>query len=184
MSTNNHNGREVHFRAPWSMLVKVVTGVTSAFLIAVPIIGVTALPQSTPTFARCLMIVAPLLVLAGTALFIVRDYTVREGELLIQRLFWTTRIDLRPLISATINPEALRRSIRLCGSGGLFGIIGWFRNKQLGTYRAYATDPKRAVILKLPNRVLVVTPDRPEEFVAEIARPEGRVHRSNETRND
>jgi hypothetical protein len=59
-------------------------------------------------------------------------------------------------------------SIRTFGNGGLFSISGLFRNKTLGSYRAYATDPKRAVVLKYKKRTIVVTPDRPDVFAARI----------------
>ena len=72
------------------------------------------------------------------------------------------------LQSADLQPGALRGSLRLFGNGVLFSFTGLFWNRTLGKYRAFLTDPKRAVVLRLPPRTVVVSPDRPEQFVAEI----------------
>ncbi|MFN7139357.1 MAG: PH domain-containing protein, partial [Limisphaerales bacterium] len=84
---------------------------------------------------------------------------------LIHRLGWVTKFNLGELQSFAADPTAMDGSIRLFGNGGLFAFTGLFRNKKLGNYRAFATDPKRAVVLRLKERVIVVTPDDPFRFV-------------------
>ena len=54
------------------------------------------------------------------------------------------------------------RQQRLCGIGGLFVFCGLFWSRKLGRYRAYITDPRRAVVLRFGNKVVVVTPDEPD----------------------
>ena len=114
--------------------------------------------------------VLPLVVVLGCLPFMVRGYVLTERELIIHRLGWTNRWPLAGLTAAEVDPDALKKSIRLWGDGGLFSFCGWFRNKKLGLYRLFATDPKRCVVLKLGSRTVVVTPDKPEEFVSEIQR--------------
>ena len=72
------------------------------------------------------------------------------------------------LPSAEADPVALKGSIRLAGNGGLFAFCGWFRNSKLGVYRAFCTDLAHAVVLRFPDRTVVVTPDQPDKFVAAI----------------
>ena len=117
----------------------------------------------------------PLLILFGAAPFIVRGYTIEPCGLLIRRLLWTTRVPLSDLQSAEFQPNAMRGSLRLCGNGGLFSITGWYRNCALGIYRAYVTELKNTVVLRFSKRTLVVSPENPERFVAEISRPALRV---------
>jgi hypothetical protein len=62
----------------------------------------------------------------------------------------------------------MRWSIRMCGNGGLYSYSGFFRNKALGTYRAFVTDPHQTVVLHFPNRTVVVSPSAQEEFVDDI----------------
>ena len=59
----------------------------------------------------------------------------------------------------------MSRSIRLFGNAGCFSVIGWFWNRKLGRYRAFVMDPKRAVVLRFADYVLVVSPDQPAKFV-------------------
>jgi hypothetical protein len=65
-------------------------------------------------------------------------------------------------------PQAMHRSLRLLGNGGAFSISGWFWNKRLGTYRAFVTDLNRCVVLRFHDRRVVLSPDRPEAFVAAL----------------
>ena len=106
--------------------------------------------------------------LAGSAVFMVRGYVVTGTSLLIRRLGWERRLDLSGLTSATVDPDALHRSMRLFGNDGFFAFTGMFRNKKLGVYRAFATDPKRAVVLNFSGKTVVVTPDDPHKFVTVI----------------
>lgn len=105
----------------------------------------------------------------GAALFIIRSYTVGARELLIERLFWTTRVPLNDLQSAGFQPEAMRGSWRLWGNGGMLSITGWYRNRALGTYRAFVTELKNTVVLRFANKTIVVSPENPEQFVSEIS---------------
>jgi hypothetical protein len=107
--------------------------------------------------------------LLGAALFTIRHYALRPNELVIQRLLWTTRLPLSGLQSAEFTPGVMRRSLRLWGNGGMFSITGWYRNRALGTYRAFVTDLNRTVVLRFPKRTIVVSPENPEQFVLEIS---------------
>lgn len=111
----------------------------------------------------------PLLLLVGTLIFIVRGYSIEPNVLAIQRLFWTTRLPLSGLQSATVTPNAMRGSHRLCGNAGMFSITGWYRNPALGTYRAYVTDLCDTVVLRFSERTIVVSPKNPDQFAAEIS---------------
>lgn len=111
----------------------------------------------------------PALILAGALPFVVRSYAIEPNVLAIRRLVWTTRLPLAGLQSATAEPSAMRGSRRLCGNGGMFSITGWYRNRALGTYRAFVTNLKDTVVLRFPARTIVISPENPEQFVAEIS---------------
>lgn len=156
------------FEAPWCGLLKVVTVLVSCLLLVIGCIIAIQIPATEPV-ARGLVMLAPLLAIGLAAVFMVRGYEVSPDLLKIQRLGWTSRFDLQELNEARIDPGALRRSLRLFGNGGFFSFTGWFRSKSLGIYRFFGTDPERAVVLKFANgRTIVVTPDKPEEFVQTI----------------
>jgi hypothetical protein len=110
---------------------------------------------------------AVMLMVPGAALFTVRSYAFDGATLLIERLLWTTRIPLAGLLSAVVEEKAMCGSIRTFGNGGLFSFTGWYWSKRLGAYRAYVTDLRRPVVLRMAHRTIVVSPDRPEEFARE-----------------
>ena len=70
-------------------------------------------------------------------------------------------------------PDAMRGSIRTFGNGGAFSFSGFYYNKRLGSYRAFVTDPRRAVVLRYATRRVVLSPAAPDDFVGDLAVPTG-----------
>lgn len=110
--------------------------------------------------------------------FSVLGYRVLGENLVIQRLLWRTRYDLKLLSGIEVRPYATAGSIRLVGIGGMFASVGTFRNPSLGNYRAYITDPKNAVVLDFSGEIVVVTPDDPLAFERAIWQARHAQHRS------
>lgn len=158
----------MRFGAPWSASVKWITMLAVAGLVCVAIFGVSQLEDvgsGTSILYVLATVVLPALVLVVSACWMIRGFVVTGEMILVERLGWQSKLDLKDLVSVTADPEAMDRSLRTFGVGGLFCFCGRFRNKSLGAYRAYATDPKRSVVLKFQNQTVVVTPDRPDDFV-------------------
>jgi len=167
------------FRAPWGAPLAVMTGVCVVaclgFCALGTVVGVgvghlfAAWGLSViPSWVGWVMAAMALATLAGNAVFMVRGYVLTGVSLRIKRLGWESRIDLSELISVAADPDALRKSLRVWGNGGMFSFTGWFRNGKLGTYRAFVTDAKRAVVLRFPGKTMVVTPEDPGRFVNEV----------------
>ena len=148
------------FKAPWCTTLKVVSFLTTAILLAVAFV-----PSPMPWPVRCLVLAIP----AGALPFAIFGYEIREGSLEVRRLGWRTRIDLAGLKSARFEPSVMCGSIRTCGNGGLYSFTGWYWNKKIGSYRAYATDLRQTVVLAFESRRIVVSPDDPEAFVRALA---------------
>ncbi len=161
---------EIHFGAPWGQSARIMTWFTLFVLASGSIFALVIFPETMPFSVRVIFLGLPPAIICGTLPFIVRGYALNDGELLIQRLGWCNHVPLRSVVSATPDPTAVSGSARLWGNGGLFGFYGWFWKRQLGTYRAYVTDPKNSVVMKLTDRTIVVTPDDPQRFVMEIDR--------------
>ena len=154
----------IEFRAPWSKAVRIAT-VLSLLILALPVlVGIFALPQPS-LWAALLSIVGPPLIAAETFAGRVRGYTLTEDAMTVRRGLWNTRFPLDGLRSITGDVEAMRGSLRVFGNAGLFSITGRFWNRKLGWYRAFVTDPSRAVVLRYPNRTLVITPHDPQHFI-------------------
>jgi len=57
-------------------------------------------------------------------------------------------------------------TIRLFGVGGVFGYIGWFRTKGIGTFRSYVTDPKKSfLIYRTKGKPIALSVSEPDEFL-------------------
>ena len=162
--------------APWSNSLKATSLAGSAILIAVGYAIATAIPHGTRApyaegFGALIAWVPPLVGLLAL-LFVVRGYELAPGELRVKRLLWSTCVPLAGLREVSADPEAMTGSLRLFGNGGLFSFTGLFQSRTLGRYRAFVTDPKCAVVLVLERRLVVISPEDPEGFVA-AARGQG-----------
>jgi hypothetical protein len=155
--------------APWSVSLKLVSALGTVALAAAGGALAVAIPRETraplgEAFGFVVAIV-PVAILAGALLFVVRGYESDGRMLRIHRLLWATTFALDGLERVWHDPDAMKRSIRLFGNGGLFSITGLFRNAALGRYRAFVTHPGHAVVLVTAAKVLVVSPATPEAFV-------------------
>ena len=165
--------RPQQFDAPWCTGLKLVSVVGSVVLLGASVAILKA--PAIPVWVRSVSLVAVLGTLLSCAIYTIRGYELSAHSIRVRRLLWATTIDLKSLRSAEVDPDATRRSIRLFGNGGLFSFSGWFRNSTLGIYRLCATDPRKAVVLRFPNRAWVVSPDRPEEFIR-LVRESAGIH--------
>jgi len=157
------------YAAPWWKLLFGVTVFAVAVCVGVSI-AVTIAARAEGEFATPvkLAVVLPLIIVAISALFMVRGYAVTADEIVVRRPVLSKHFERARLQSAAVDPEALRGSIRLFGNGGLFSFSGIFRSSKLGRYRAYVTDPGRSVILRFADRVVVISPADPDAFVRDV----------------
>jgi hypothetical protein len=147
------------YKAPWSTSFVVVSSLASVICLAVALL----LWRDNHSWEALL----PLAVIVGAGVFMIRGYSVTSDAILVHRLFWSTRLPLAELQSAEVLPD-MRCGIRLFGNGGLFSFTGWFRNKALGVYRSFVTDPHRSVVLRYSQRPVVVSPSSPNDFVHDV----------------
>ncbi|OKH24713.1 PH domain-containing protein [Chroogloeocystis siderophila] len=155
------------FKAPWAISLIAITIVVSAILLGIVLIGILTASRSDIAWLVA-MVIIPLVILLISVFFSIRGYAIADNTLYVQRIGWNTKIDLRNLTSADVDPQAMRNSLRKWGNGGLFSYSGKFYNRKLGNYQAYATDPSKAVVLKLCDRTIVVTPEHPERFANQV----------------
>ena len=158
--------------APWPTSLKAVSAVATIILIGVSYATAVAIPHGTrvpfaEAFGALIAFVPPAIGL-GALLFVVRGYEVGTRQLSIGRLLWSTHISLDGLSRAWHDPAAMTGSMRVFGNGGLYSFTGHYRSRALGGYRAFVTDPKRAVVLRLAERTLVLSPADPAEFLRHL----------------
>ncbi len=156
------------YKAPWD---RALLG-WSLSLIAVAVLAVVLFwpslthgPSSDLLFWKGVVLPAYTL---GCALFTVRGYVIEEHRIKIRRLLWSTHLPLTGLQSVESHPGALRKAAYQFGNGGYFSYCGWYQSKELGPIRPFVTDRERTVVLRYPKRTIILSPDRPEEFVQSL----------------
>jgi uncharacterized protein (DUF58 family) len=145
--------------------------------------GLTCLLAVAAAVALALATDGLLLVLGAPSLFLVilaiplalspAGYAVGRRELVVLRR------GVRPLVYplgslAAARPSVMPRSVRLPGSGGLFGWWGSFANRGWGRFKAYATDRRRGVLLEWPGFKLFISPEDPEGLCQAVVERRGR----------
>jgi len=160
------------YKAPWCRSLIVVSALFTALLLGISGAAWWAACAKHQPVSVCSAALLPLVLLFGTIPFTIHGYTITSDGILVHRLLWDTRLPRVGLESASVEPDALRWSIRTCGNGGAFSITGFYWNKRLGSYRAFVTAPRLAVVLRYANRRVVLSPEAPEAFVQDLGMPQ------------
>lgn len=152
-----------HFGARLSPLPKVITLLTLTVFASIALVTLSRAPRHEGVLV---LGVLAMMVLPGWLLS-VRGYAVGQGQLIVKRPLWSTRIDLSGLSEASLMPELGKQfSISLFSTRGFFGMIGYAYKKGLGVYLMYATNLSKAVLLRFSSRKpVVVSPESPEDFL-------------------
>jgi hypothetical protein len=158
--------------APWAPKMKLATVLAVAVCAAILGASWGAIPGKPVALAGWmrLLVVLPPLAVAIALFFVIRGYELHADRLEVRRLLWSTRIPLDRLERAWHDPRAMDRSMRLLGNSGLFSITGLFQGRAIGRYRAFVTNPRHAVVLRIRGRTLVVSPADPQAFLDALAR--------------
>lgn len=110
-----------------------------------------------------------LLILLSGLYYCPKYVEVTPSRLIISRLLTKKYIPMSDVVS--VEPyQRTMNFMRLCGSGGVFGFWGWFRNQELGRFFVYATSLKQLVLVTLASgRRYVVSCENAQEMAAQIA---------------
>ena len=158
-----------HYEAPWSTTLIVMSVLTTVVCLGASAGAwweIQARHHPAPLDWAALL---PLVILFGCALCTIRGYSMSSDSILVHRLMWSTALPRAGLQSAQVEPDVMRRSLRTFGNGGAFSFTGFYYNKRLGSFRAFVTDPRRAVVLRYANRRVVLSPAAPQDFVDDLA---------------
>lgn len=154
----------IEFGAPWSKTLRRVSTMTCIVLVTMSLVALTAWRMTSANIILVCVFIPPL-VLLTSAVFMVKGYVLTDEHIIVRRLGWATRLPLQGLASVEGDQEAMLRSLKLFGIGGVMSYSGIFWNRKTGRYRAFATDPSRSVVLRYGKRKVVLTPDDPQRFI-------------------
>lgn len=157
----------IEFRAPWSRSLKTSTAVFTLGLCAFSVVGyIVGLRR--PSQWQLVLTFAPPIGVVVALLFIARGYVLTETCLEVKRLLWRTRLPLDSVRSIDGSPEAMRRAFAIAGNQGLFSYSGLFWSRNAGVFRALATDPSRAVLMRYSRKKILITPHDPQQLIVRV----------------
>lgn len=165
------------FTAPPGRAVKILTPVTLGVVVlaCAGMVVAARLAPKMPGWVLAIGLGMPVASLAVTWAFSVRGYRLEGSDtLLVLRPGRVTRLSWAGLSGAEARPDAFRSVSMKAGSAGFLGYLGWFRSRALGAFRAWVTDPDRSVLLRFPDRQIVVSPDDRAAFISAIEWHKGR----------
>jgi hypothetical protein len=158
-----------HYEARWSTSLIVMSVLATVVCAGVGVAAWLSMTAQHVPGAISWVSVLPVLILLGAVPFTIRGYGIGSDCILVHRLWWSTVLPRAGMVSAVVERDAMRGSLRTFGNGGAFSITGFYYNRRLGSYRAFVTDPHRTVVLRYASRRVVLSPDKPEEFVEDLA---------------
>ena len=98
-----------------------------------------------------------------------RGYALRERSIFVKRLIGGVRIPLEHMREARrTTSDDFRGSIRLWGSGGMFGYYGLFRTSKLKKCWWYVTDRRNTVVVITDEKTALFSPDDVDGFLAAL----------------
>ncbi len=159
----------MRFPAPKDRTVWLVTGFTTLVLTSVVVAaGIAATYSAGPVESALVWGVG---LLAAGILWAAwglapRGFVLEGSTLRVERPLRPLSIRLAEIREAAILPDgALRGMLRVGGSGGLFGLYGWFWSRTLGGFRMYASRSTGLVRLETRSGRIVLSPEPPERFL-------------------
>lgn len=164
---------EVRFPATWSRSLWVTTVLVS-LLIAGGAALVTTTYWHSPWVAtlESAAIILPWLLTWALA---PRGFAVSSSAFRVLRPCAGVAVPLSEIRSVRVlgGSEARRLgllggSLRVAGSGGLFGYFGRFRTTALGRFKLYATRGDAFVLIETERGLFVITPDDPARFASAL----------------
>lgn len=150
----------------WSGAVLTVTIVTLAVLIGAGFyLGSLKWPTVMLWLKYLLTIILLATVIVGVGYMPIR-LKINDEKITVIRLFGPLKIPQSEIVEIKrIGKSEINNSIRIFGSGGLFGYLGRFKNDRFGSYTMYATELNNLIFIRTSNKKYVFSCSRSKELI-------------------
>jgi hypothetical protein len=151
-------GYSQSFSASYDARTKTISAVVVILLAAVTVLTGSALAAGLGAVA-----------LALAWAYSPRGYAILDRTIVVRRLIGNARIALEGVREVrTATADDFRGTLRLWGSGGLFGYYGIFQTFRLGKATWYLTDRSKAIVVVTEAKTTLYSPDNVDGFLAAI----------------
>ena len=153
---------------------KVIKWITVIFflIVFISVFAVILAVSEGDNLTEGIIVTAVLLTAAFACFLVFPMYIIAEDEGIgIRTLLRTIRIPYEEIdhierIDEKNDILSVTNTIRLFGVGGVFGYIGLFSTKGVGTFRSYVTDEKKAfLIYRTKGMPIAISVSEPDEFM-------------------
>ena len=151
--------------------VKWVTAIFFLVMILAILVLIYDVSKGT-NVTESIIIIALLLAVSFSCFLVFPMYIIADDEGIgIRTLFRTIRrsyenIDCVERVDEQQRLFGTTPTIRLLGIGGVFGYIGWFRTKGVGTFLSYVTDAKKVFLIhRTKGLPIAISVNEPDEFM-------------------
>lgn len=159
----------MRFAAPWDRTLRITTAAVVLLLagISVFLLRLATATETTGASAMAVLLVATLAATLALCWALgPKAFSIQGGRLRIERPLRSVDVPLAAIRAAGPLPDgALRGSLKVAGSGGLFGYYGRFWNRRLGAFRLYATRRTGLVVVDTGDERFVLSPDPADRFL-------------------
>ena len=159
----------ISFTCPWSLGVTLITAIIIIILAASTyFIWTDDFPSSMLWLKYTLIVVFIATIIGGLGYMPIR-LIIENDKIILHRLFGAINIPIKDIIEIkAIENSGTAFSIRVFGSGGLFGYLGKFKNKKLGYYTMYATDINELILIRTDRKTYVFSCRNRDEFIESV----------------
>lgn len=170
----------MRFEAPWDRTLWLTTRGAVVVLLGAGVVVVclaVGLDGAIPAPAVALVLAAIAATIGFAWALAPKGYSIEGSRLRVERPLRPIDVPLREIRAASALPEGLLAgSLRIAGSGGLFGYYGRFWSRRFGSYRMYATRRTGLVLVEAADR-FVLSPEPADRFLDALrARAPGAAH--------
>lgn len=161
------------FKAPYDRLVRTVTYlIVALILVLFACISYLVMIEGgyIGILIPSLLAVLYFLIVFLPYLFSPRSYALTMKGILIKRPLKSILIPYNEITSLKkITWTSVLRSVRLWGSGGLYGFVGLFRIPDLGRVWMYVTDRSKMLLIETRQGVkYAISPSDPSMFIERV----------------
>lgn len=145
--------------------VKIITAITHFLILPVPVVLMCSAGW-LPALLNVLFLSAIFMVA-----FLLRpyQYSIDDGQLIIRKHILQRAIPLKDIVSAEPTDfKALGITLRLWGSGGLWGWYGHFSTRKLGNITLQCTEKEHLVLVCTRKEKIVFSPRDPAAFITAL----------------
>lgn len=154
----------VDYRVGWSKTSVAITLAVFAVVIGI-IVGL--LIEGTPIVSVEFLILGLVLIcLLYVASYAPIRIELTPNTLIIHRVLGSTRIPIDSISGCERYYPAFL--MKVCGSGGFCGSLGWYRTTETGPFVSYVTDWHKAILIDAGTKKYMVSCNNPDKLVVDI----------------